>query len=382
MNEEVRKVYFKGKELILIGTNHASIVSPILVRKTIENENPDTVCIELDETRYQNYLNENRWEDMDVVQVIKEKKVILLLAQLFYGALQKKMAKLMKSEKAGQDMSQAITSAQESGANIELVDRDIQITLKKMWNSLTFWQRLILPYHVLSSTDLEEEQDLTVLYNSDVVDTAFLSLKEKLPGPYEELVTNRDSYLSMKIKNASGKKIVAVVGRAHLDGIIEKLDQDFDLNKMDTIPPKSWNSKLVSWIFPLLLISLLIWSFVIGFDNGIQQLSIWLLWNSGLAALFTALSLGHPLSILVAFVTAPIGTLSPVLAVGFFVSLTEAWVRKPRVKDFQNIPTDIEHVRTFFKNRALRILLLFVTASLGGMLGNIISGLQIVKNLF
>lgn len=382
MNEEVRKVNFQGRELILIGTNHASIASPILVRKTIEIENPDTVCIELDETRYQNYLNENRWEDMDVVQVIKEKKVILLLVQLFYGSLQKKMAKLMKSEKAGQDMTQAITSAQEIGANIELVDRDIQITFKKMWSSLSFWQRLTLPYHVFNSTDLEEEKDLFELFNSDVVDTAFFSLREKLPGPYEELVTNRDSYLSMKIKEAPGTKIVAVVGRAHLDGIVDKLDQDFDLSDMDTIQPKSLVSKFVSWIFPLILVALLAWSFVIGFDNGMQQLSIWILWNSGLAALFTALSLGHPLSIIVAFVTAPIGTLSPVLAVGFFVSLTEAWVRKPRVKDFQNIPTDIEHVRTFFKNRALRILLLFVTASLGGMLGNIIGGLQIIRNLF
>lgn len=382
MKEEVRKIQYKDKELILVGTNHASLESPILVRETIEFERPDTVCVELDENRYKNYLNENRWENMDIVQVIKEKKALLLLVQLFYISFQRQLAKMMKGEKAGQDMSQALISAKEVGADISLVDRDIQVTFKKMWRSLSFWQRLTLPYHVVESTDVDENADLSEIYNSDLVDTAFYSLKEKFAGPYEELVTNRDSYLSMKIKRAPGKKIVAVVGRAHLDGIQDKLNQEFDLTEMDSIPPKSFGSKLISWAFPAILVAILIWSFIIGFDNGMQQLSTWLLWNSGLAALFTALSFGHPLTILVAFITAPIGTLSPVLAVGFFVSLTEAWVRKPRVKDFKNIPTDIGHIKTFFQNRALRILLLFVTSSLGGALGNVIGGLQIVRNLF
>lgn len=382
MQEEIRKIVYNQKEIILVGTNHASVYSPILVKDVIENERPDTVCVELDEKRYENYLNENRWEDLDIVQVIKQKKAVLLLVQFFYIAFQKYLAKKMGSVEAGLDMKQTLLSAEEVGAELVLVDRDVQVTFKKMWRSLTFWQRFVLPYHVINAVDFEEEDDFSELVNLDLVDTAFLSLKEKYPWPFKELVTNRDSYLSMKIKNSPGKKIVAVVGRAHLDGIESKLNQEFNLADMDSIPDKSLASKIGSWAFPSVLIGLLVWSFVVGFDNGIQQLSTWILWNSGLAALFTALSFGHPLSIIVAFITAPIGTLSPVLAVGFFVSLTEAWVRKPRVKDFQNIPSDIGHVKSFFQNRALRILLLFVTSSLGGAIGNVIGGLQIFKNIF
>lgn len=382
--EEVQKVTYEGKELILVGTNHALPTSPILVKQVIEEELPDTVCVELDEKRYENKIKEKNWEDTDIIQLIKEKKVVLFLVQLFYGALQKKLAKKNHSSKAGLDMSAAIESCEKIHAHLELVDRDIQVTFKKMWRSLSFLEKVKLPFMALEGIDEENltKENLGEFSQSDLVDTAFLSLKESLPGPFEELVSNRDSYLSMKIKNAPGKKIVAVVGKAHVKGIMEKLTQDFDLTKMDELPKKKWTSKLLSWLFPLIIVGLIAFSFLSGAENGFNQLSAWLLSNSALAALFTALSLGHPLTILVAFLTAPIGTLSPVLAVGFFTAISEAWVRKPRVKDFQNMQEDIFHVKTFMKNRALKILLIFFTSSLGGALGNLIGSLQIIRHLF
>lgn len=384
MEPEVKTVTYGNKTITLVGTNHAAPDSPTIVKETIESIQPDTVCVELDPVRYENRMNQKRWEETDIVKIIRQHQAILFLVQLFYGAFQKKMAKKMHAPKAGGDMEQGIASAQAVGAQLELVDRDVQVTFKKMWRALSGWEKIRLPFMALDGIDDEklDEDNLAAFYQSDLVDTTFLSLKESLPGPYEELITNRDSYLSMKIKNAPGKKIVAVVGRAHLDGIVEKFPQDFDLVAMDTIPPKKWTSKILSWLFPAILVGLLAWSFVAGFDHGMEQLSLWLLWNSSLAALFTALAWGHPLAILTAFVMAPIGTLSPVLAVGFFVALVEAWVRKPRVKDFQNIQEDILHVKSFMQNRALRILLLFFTSSLGGALGNIIGGLQVIKNLF
>lgn len=381
---EVKKVSYQGKEIILVGTNHASPESPLKVKEIIEKEQPDTVCVELDERRYENRQNQARFEEMDIIQLIKSKQVILFLVQLFYGAFQKKMAKKMKAEKAGGDMDQAIKSCQDVGAHLALVDRDIQVTFKKMWRSLSFLEKIRLPFQAFDGIEDEKltGENLEEFYQSDLVDTVFLSLKESLPGPFKELIDNRDSYLSMKIKNAPGKKIVAVVGAAHIPGIIKKLPQNFDLNEMDSLPPKKWTSQLISWLFPLALVALLAWSFVAGFEEGMQQLSVWLLWNSSLAALFTALSLAHPLTILVAFITAPIGTLSPVLAVGFFTAITEAWLKKPRVKDFQAMQEDVLHVKTFMKNRALKVMLLFFTSSLGGALGNIIGGLEIIHRLF
>lgn len=384
MEPLIETVHYGDKTLTLIGTNHASPTSAQVVTETIEKLQPDTVCVELDENRYHNRQNKKGWEETDIVKVIRDHKVVLFLVQLFYGAFQKKMAKKMDAPAAGGDMQAGLDAAAKIGAHLELIDRDIQVTFKKMWRSLSVLGKIRLPFMAMDGIDDEklDEDKLEDFYQSDLVDTTFLSLKESLPGPYAELITNRDSYLSMKIKNAPGKNIVAVVGQAHLPGIIENLPQDFDLVAMDTIPPKKWTSKLLGYLVPAVIVGLIAWSFVAGADTGFQQLSIWLLWNSGLAALFTLLSLGHPLSVLVAFVTAPIGTLSPVMAVGFFVALTEAWVRKPRVKDFQDIQEDILHVKTFMQNRALRILLLFITSSLGGALGNLIGGLQIIRNLF
>lgn len=384
MEPEIKTVTYHDKTITLIGTNHASPESASVVTETIERLQPETVCIELDENRYQNRMNKKNWEETDIIKIIREHKVVLFLVQLFYGAFQKRMAKKMNAPAAGGDMQAGLDTAGKIGAKIELVDRDIQVTFKKMWRSLSFLGKIRLPFMAMDGIDDEklDEDKLEDFYQSDLVDTTFLSLKESLPGPYAELITNRDSYLSMKIKNAPGKNIVAVVGQAHLAGIVEKLPQEFDLVTMDTIPPKKWTSRLLGYLVPAIIVGLIAWSFVAGADTGFQQLSIWILWNSGLAALFTLISMGHPLSILVAFVTAPIGTLSPVMAVGFFVALTEAWVKKPRVKDFQNIQEDILHVKTFMHNRALHILLLFLTSSLGGALGNIIGGLQIIRNLF
>ncbi|WP_071130570.1 TraB/GumN family protein [Enterococcus timonensis] len=384
MEELIERVNYQGKEIIIVGTNHAQASSAEVVKEVIAKELPETVCVELDEKRYAARSNQKNWEETDIIQIIRQKQTILFFVQLLYGALQKKMAQKMGSQKAGGDMEAALASAKEIGASIELVDRDIQVTFKKMWRSLSFWQKIRLPFMAFDSIDEEKLTGTTLedFYESDLVDSTFLSLKEQLPGPYEELIENRDSYLSMKIKNAPGKKIVAVVGRAHVPGIIEKLPENIDLVAMDIIPKKKWTSKVINWIIPALLVGLVAWSFVASAETGWRQLSIWLLWNSGLAALFTAFTLPHPLTILVAFVTAPIGTLSPVLAVGFFTAISEAFLRKPRVKDFNHLQEDVLHVKSFYKNRALKILLIFFVSSLGGALGNFIGGLQMIRNLF
>ena len=113
-----------------------------------------------------------------------------------------------------------------------------------------------------------------------------------------------------------------------------------------------------------------------------QHLSAWLLWNSVLAALFTALARGHPLSILTALVAAPFTSLNPLLACGWLAGLVEATIRKPTVQDVNNIPKDILSLKGFFKNRFLRALLVVVMANIGSSIGAAIAGIGIVRNLF
>jgi pheromone shutdown protein TraB len=115
---------------------------------------------------------------------------------------------------------------------------------------------------------------------------------------------------------------------------------------------------------------------------GLSQIMSWIIWNGSLSALGTIIALGHPLSILTAFVVAPISSLSPLLAAGWFAGLVEANLRKPKVIDFQNLSTDLYSVKGFWKNRVTRILLVIILANLGSVFGTVIGGLDIIKTFF
>ncbi len=93
----------------------------------------------------------------------------------------------------------------------------------------------------------------------------------------------------------------------------------------------------------------------------------------------TLLAWGHPLAILTAFVVAPISSLSPLLAAGWFAGLTEAYLRRPNVEDFERLTQDVYSLKGFFRNKVTHILLVVVMANLGSSVGTIIGGADIVK---
>jgi pheromone shutdown protein TraB len=112
------------------------------------------------------------------------------------------------------------------------------------------------------------------------------------------------------------------------------------------------------------------------------MLKRWVLWNGSLAALGTLFALGHPLSILVSFIGAPIATANPFVGVGLFSGLAELTVRKPRVEDAESINNDISSLKGIYRNRITRALLVFLLSSIGGVVGNVISIPAIAGELF
>lgn len=386
MSDNITRLTYQDKEIILIATAHVSAESVALVKEVIETEQPDSVCIELDEGRYETILNPTSWEDTDVVKVVREKKVGFLLVNLVLSSYQKKLAEQMDSPVGG-EMLQGIESAKEVEAELVLADRDIQITFKRIWGYLNLWEKSKLLVSLVFGTDEEEEDELTEetlaeMMESDMLAGAMADLEKEFPVIGEVLINERDMYLANKIKNAPGEKVVAVLGGAHVPGVSKEIYQTQDLTKITTTPPKKISSKLVELIVPALIIGLIAYSFYVGIDTGWRQLSTWILWNSGLSALFTLFAFGHPLTILTSFVAAPLGTLNPLVAVGMFAGITEATLRKPTVKDLQTIQTDIFTIKGFFQNRVLKVFLVVIMSSLGGSLGNFIGGFDLIRNLF
>ena len=124
----------------------------------------------------------------------------------------------------------------------------------------------------------------------------------------------------------------------------------------------------------------LIYTLIQNKDVGLSQIYSWFLWNGSLSAFGVLLAFGHPLSILTAFVMAPITSLNPLLAAGWFAGLTEAHIRKPKVKDFENLAEDTSTLKGFWHNRVTHILLVVIMANIFSTIGTFVSGVGIISS--
>lgn len=380
-NETITRLQLDDKEIILIGTAHVSKQSAEQVKKVIEEEMPDTVCVELDEQRYESIMDSNKWREMDIFKVIKEKKATLLLMNLAISSFQKRMAKHLGVQ-AGQEMIQGIESAKEIGANLVLADRNIQTTFARIWGNVNFWGKSKLLGEIILSVFSNEtisEEELERMKSQDMINSVLNEFTEHYPKLKTPLIDERDQYLAQKIKEAPGKKIVAVLGAAHVPGIMREIKKDHDLNRLNERPPKSKVTKVIGWSIPILIIALILFTFLMNPSAGIQQTLSWVLWTGTLAAIGTAIALGHPLSILTSFVVAPFTALHPLLAAGWFSGLVQAFLRKPSVKDFESLAEDVYSVKGFWNNKVTRILLIIVFANIGCSIGTFVGGADVVR---
>lgn len=383
--ELVRRIFLDKREIILVGTSHISKESAELVKEVIEKESPDTVCLEWDKTRYNKYMNPDEWSDTDIVQVIKQKKLIVLISSVIYSLIQKHLAKINDSV-PGAEFFQAVNSAEKIGAKLALVDRDSQVTFKRFWRLISLRKKALFPHafgKVLEGAE-DSKEEMKKLLNSENFEPIFEQLQQTYPELWESFLIERDLYMSTKILNEEGEKIVVVIGQAHLNGVEKNIKENRKANieELDGLPPKLWSTRVLESIIPLIIIGLLIYSFVLGMDIGINQIIRWGIWNGGVAALFTVLALANPLTVITSLVLAPLATLLPMVSIGVFSAIVEATIRKPKVHDFQTMDEDLLSIKKIYKNRVLRIFLVFILASIGGTVGNIIGGLDIIKNLF
>jgi pheromone shutdown-related protein TraB len=377
-------ININGKEIHLVGTAHVSKVSKDEVKEIINEIHPDTVCIELDKQRYESLKNPDKFKNQDITKVIKDHQSGYLLINIILGSFQKRMAKKLDTN-SGSEMIQGISSAKEINAKIELVDRSIQTTFARIWRKHNFFQKTKLIISIIGSIFDDEditEEDLEHLKQSDMLDAALQEVAKNFPIIKEVLVDERDLYLAHKIKNSEGSKIVVVLGAAHIPGILENIEKDYSIEEYDSIPPKTIVSKIAGWIIPAIIITLIIASFFNANTDGIDQIITWVLYNGTLSAIGVALALGHPLSILTAFIVAPITSLNPLIAAGWFAGLMEAYIRKPKVKDFESLAVDANSIKGFYKNRVTKILLVVILANIFSTIGTLIGGFEIISNLF
>ena len=367
---------FEDKEITILGTAHVSKESAQQVEDLIKSEKPDTVCVELCESRYESIRNRKKWQETDIIQVIKEKKAFLLLSNLILTSFQKRIADKLDI-KPGEEMLRAIEIGEQEGATIHLADREIRITLSRVWRTMGLWAKLKLMFQMLLSLgevqDIEEE-DIEKMKQEDVLETLLSEIGESMPELREILINERDAYLSQKIKTAPGKKIVAVVGAGHLPGIREKIKTDHDLSKLEELPPKSKWSGFFKWFLPVCITGVIVFGFIYGGKKaGTEMITYWVMANGVLAGLGALIALAHPFTILSSILAAPLTSLNPMIAAGWVAGLVEAFSRKPKVIDFENLSEDILSIKGFWKNKITKILLVVVFTNLGSSIGTFVA---------
>ena len=380
----IHHLVFEDKEIILLGTAHVSKESVRLAVDVIEAEKPDTVCVELCESRYQSIRQKDKWQDTDIVKVIKEKKTFLLLSNLLLVSFQKRIADKL-DVKPGEEMIKAMEIGEALGAEIHLADRNIRITLLKTWRAMGLWSKVKLLFQlVLSIGKIDEinEEDIEKMKQEDVLHTLLSDVGKSLPILKDILIDERDQYLAQKIRTAPGNKIVAVVGAGHVPGIKKCWNTDIDIEALEQIPPKGKTSGILKWIIPLAILVLIVLGFYHGGANaGTDMIWWWVMANGILAGLGAAIAMAHPLTILSSVLAAPLTSLNPMIAAGWVSGLVEAFSRKPKVKDFERLPEDILSIRGFWRNKVTRILLVVVFTNLGSSLGTFVAIPLMVKVL-
>ncbi len=375
-NSNIHRIQTDDREIILIGTAHVSRDSAELVEKVIEEERPDTVCVELCQSRYDAIMQKTDWEEMDILKIIRQKRTSLLLSQLIMASFQKKLAERFKIN-PGEEMIRAVRKADEIGARVVLADRDIRTTLKRTWRTMKFFRKLRFIYELITSIFIDEEiseEDIEKLKERDALELALQTFGKELPEIKATLIDERDRYLARRIDDAPGEKIVAVVGAGHVPGIRENLGRDIDLAELDEVPPRGIAGRYMGWGISFAVIGLIVAGFFhSGSEASLNMIKWWILVNGVLAGLGALAVLAHPLTILASVVAAPLTSINPMIAAGWVAGLTEAALKKPQVKDFMDLKADIASVRGFWHNKITRILLLIVFVNIGSSIGTFLA---------
>ncbi|MBN1685766.1 MAG: TraB/GumN family protein [Spirochaetales bacterium] len=379
--DSITRLEIGGREIILVGTAHVSKESTDQVEQVIRDESPDTVCVEIDKTRYRSISEGQSWSGLNVYEVLKQRKGFLLMANLVLASFQRRLGMNIGAA-PGEEMRRAVVVCEELGIPFVFADREIHVTLRRAWKKTGFWGKNKMLAALLSSVFTKEKlsaEEIENLKEKSAVQDMMEELADYLPSVKKVLIDERDTYLAAKIFESNGKKIIAIIGAGHVRGIVQRLESFDtgavapDVTDIEAVPPPTRFSKIVPWLVPAVVLGIIATGFLrSGWKEGLEMLWLWVLVNGTLSAVGALLALAHPLTIVLSFAAAPITSLNPTIGVGIVTGLLEAVLRKPRVRDFESLLDDITSLKGFYRNRLTHILIVFFLSSLGSAIGTFI----------
>jgi len=432
--EPIAKIRVDECEVTLLGTAHISRASADKVKELLQSGGFDSVAIELCYSRHRSIIDPDALAKMDLFQVIREGKATMVAASLALGAFQQRMAEKLNI-KPGAEMRTAIEVGDRLKMPVLLIDREIGTTLKRVYRRVGFWQRMNLVAGLMASVVSRHEvseEEIERLKEGDILESTFAQFAEEAKELYTPLVDERDKFMAARIKQevrkGNHRNMLVVIGAGHLKGIVNYLQNWNDtilqdsaqtadsstrpveakatnsnamsnkaqspaggasgspdpvtvINHFNYIPPTSKWPKIIPWAIVLLIFV----GFALGFsrspDLGWQLVADWILINGGLCAIGALLALAHPITIISAFIAAPITSLNPTIGAGMVTAAIETGLRRPRVEDFSRLRADTTHIKGWWSNGVTRVLLVFLFSTLGSAAGTYLAGFRIFERL-
>jgi pheromone shutdown-related protein TraB len=385
-SQDVHRVEVGSRTIFLVGTAHVSQRSVDLVREVIERERPDVVCIELDEGRYTALSQEKKFEEQDLREILKKKQLATLMLNLVLASYQRRLG-LQLGVAPGSELLEAARTAEAHEIPFALCDRDVRVTLRRAWQSISWWQRFRL-LGELGASLFEEtevtEDELARIRDQDVVTEVMNELGRLMPDLKRVLIDERDAYLAHEILEAKGERVVAVVGAGHVEGMKTRLESNLraDMHEINSIPPDSRWPKIIGWSIPLVILgSIVAIALTQGAEAAGENALIWFLANAIPSGLGAVIAFGHPVTILAAALSAPFTSLTPLIGAGYVAAFAQLWSQPPRVADFGTVGDDLSVPRRWWQSRLLRIFLVFILTTIGSLIGTWGGGLGVLRNL-
>jgi len=393
--QPIERVQRDGVEYVVLGTAHVSRSSVDAVEALLAHEHFDAVAIELCDSRAQSMRDPEAFKQMDLFKVIRQGKAGMVAASLVLSTFQKRLAD-QSGIQPGAEMKAAMDGAEQRGLPVWLIDREVGTTLKRAWHSVGFWQRFGLLGGLLASVFEREEieqGEIEKLKQGDLLESAFSEFASESKPLFQSLISERDAFMAARLREESAhsataepRRVLVVIGAGHLKGLSGLLRDQHDdpaitVAKLAATPPKARWPKWLAVALVLLVFAAIAYAFHRNAALGTQALLSWVLFTGGFAALGAVAAGGHPLSILAAFIAAPIKPFRPGIPAGGISAMAEAWVRHPRVVDFDTLRDDIVHWSGWWKNRVARTLLNFFLVSIGTIIGEYSAGIHIFKSL-
>ncbi len=391
-SEPLVELEYQGVRVTVLGTAHVSKASADMVRTLLESGAYDSVAVELCKSRHKTLVSPNSFLNMDLGEVIRQRKVFRVVAILILGGYQQRLADQLGVE-PGVEFKEALRIAEERNLSLAIVDRDIGLTFKRLYGSLSWWRKLMLFNALVASLFYTEKvsiQEVERIKQGRTLEAIFEQLPMSIRNIKNILLDERDAYMAAKVRQFIAehkpKSMLLIIGAAHLKGTVREIEQassepEATISEYETVPQKKRFTRLLPW----LIVSVILAGFAYGFSKetqvGIDLVIDWILINGGLAAVGALIAAAHPLTVVSVFLAAPLTSINPTIGVGVVAAAVELYLKKPRVSDFATLKKDTAKLSGWRHNRVARIVMIFVLSTIGSAIGTYIGGFHIYSTL-